>query len=108
MNKFKVGDRVAVYSGSGRSTGVVMEIHSLNIILYRPILKNPAIWYDTAKSFFVHEKQCRKLKPKKSAEKELKELKHRHRKALFLKHFMARHFIFPHFNAFSFARSLDF
>ena len=55
MSKFKVGDRVAVYTYSGRSVGHVTEVYRHGALMR----------VNAGGAFYLyHSKQCRKLKKK--------------------------------------------
>lgn len=61
MSKFKVGDKVAIYTGRGRSVGKVRQV----------ISSSNGTWYydvwDDSTTLCYHEKQLRKIKPKRKA-----------------------------------------
>lgn len=59
MNKFKVGDRVAVYRADERYTGFIEQVISDQKMLFRPGLRG-----ENHQQFYVHPKQCRKLTTK--------------------------------------------
>lgn len=65
MNKFKVGDRIAVYDatevGGHRSTGTVKRVSERGFIYFTPDVPSEN------NSWLVHPKQCRRLKPKAKA-----------------------------------------
>lgn len=59
MSKFKVGDRVAVYSSLGRRMGFIKEINKeagIFLVFFPGPGRNDRTW--------AHPKQCRKLRPK--------------------------------------------
>lgn len=59
MSKFKVGDRVAGYEESVRCVGVVDKINSRGLYSIR--------CYDGISAGWYHEKQLRRLKPKRKS-----------------------------------------
>lgn len=57
--KFKPGDRVAVYLGKGRITGVVTRINEGDILTVEELKP-----LGFGEAIAAHPKQCRKLKPR--------------------------------------------